>query len=290
LVQAALTTVLLIAAIPLIAGAQESGCIVYRHNDELRARCATTDLLIAHKQGLFLYAICGERLAIAVVGRAQDEAPASLTVFSNEGRQRKVLRGYTLYASCGTIMSAIGSGGPDTRSWDALSGQPMSLLGLASPICSDQRKVIIGIDKSGSLSTGSGAVLARRDPPEPLIYGLSPSGEYAAYSNEIGRLCIIRTSGSQPRCYHANAEADGTLAVDNSGRTLFVAASGGPCYYSGYDGQHVSNDGRKSEADACYSIYMASLSAGPKLMVQSGFSPTWTTRRTAENLAKQMRK
>lgn len=270
------------------ASAQNLGCVAYRRIDELRARCGSKDFVIVRRRGLLLFAIAGGRLATAAVGRSQERPPAKLNLYDLHGWQEKDFRGAIIYASCGMILSATNPGSPSAQSWDVYSGEAVDIAGLARPVCNERRTVVVGIDKSGSLSTKSGAVIARRQRPDPLVYGLSPDGRFVAYSGTVGSLCISMVSNPRPACFSANVQSEGMLAVDDAGRTLYVAPTGGPCYYSGFGGQHVSERGKAGQADACFGVYMASPEAPPKLLVSQGSGPVWIPHQVAENLARLM--
>lgn len=284
----AAAVVLLFAGASVAAGAQDKACIVYRHNDDLLAKCGLDTVRIAHEQGLLWYTIFRDRLVLGAIAPGKNY-PTKLAIYGGGARREVEVQGTTLYSSCGLLISASLSNN-DTESWDVLAGSRLSLRGLARPVCSSDETVVIGLDKTQSLSSSAGGVLLDRDAVGDPTYGLSPSGEFSAFSNGDGVLCVSKSMGSRSVCYRGSFPRPGTLAVDDLGRVLYAAAAGGPCFYTGSAGQFAARSGADDRADACYGIFVLSAETPPKLVVPWGESPTWATRQTVEALAKQARR
>src|SRR6185312_15101095 len=248
---------------------QAGVCIAYRHNDDLLARCGSEEIRVTRQRGLYWYAILGDRLAIAT---AETRSPVEVTVYGPKGQSMVPIHGTTLYASCGHFISAAKPNDQRVESWDVLAGRSLRINGLQRPVCGGGGEEVIGLDKTESLSSAKGEVLLDRDAVGDPTYGLSPSGQFSAFSSRDGILCISKTMGARSVCYRTNFPLAGALAVDDEGRVLYAAPAEGECFYSGFGGQHAATSGANGAADSCYGIYMVSQEMAPKLVVSWGES------------------
>ncbi|MGH9481976.1 MAG: hypothetical protein ACRD1L_07755, partial [Terriglobales bacterium] len=244
-----------------------------RYNNEVRVRCgAGGDQVLLRRSGLVDYAILGDQLAALTV-------PASAWGAGEGGRAELIAHGKTVavrsgvravYASCGTIVAVLDSG----DAWDLVAKQPVGFTELAQPTCNSGRSTILGLDGARRVVLQPGGDVGEAFTSS--AHGVSPSGSYFVFVTAQGvvELCIGSLPGAKRTYYRISDSLTGTLSIDNAGRVLFEDESGGGCYYGGPWSRDFSK-ARTHAADACYGVFLASPSSAPKLVVPTGFKPTW---------------
>ncbi|MGH9481977.1 MAG: hypothetical protein ACRD1L_07760 [Terriglobales bacterium] len=217
------------------------------------------------------YAILGDQLAALTV-------PASAWGAGEGGRAELIAHGKTVavrsgvravYASCGTIVAVLDSGG----AWDLMAKELITFTELTQPTCNSGRSTILGLDGARRVVLQPGGVVA--EAPMGSAYAVSPSGSFIAFTKDQDfMLCIQGLPGAKRLCYRIPGSGRQPLSVDDAGRTLVESESDEGCYYFG----PWDRDFRESRAhavDACPGIYVASPSSPPKLAVPLGEQPMW---------------
>jgi hypothetical protein len=190
-----------------------------------------------------------------------------------------------LQPSCGTVLSVTWE--PSIKNglglaYDVLTGQRVEFDPYKDFRCSSDRKVVVGWEnpdhKILKVGTSAERTLYAAAKNEPLVYDVSPNGEYTVYNTieyAKGKLCLIRT-GEETRCIEEGCGI--SLSVSDSGAVLIGTAAAQVCYYK--DSNHFSPTPRPgyTETDGCPAVdYWNPRDKSSSLVESLGRNPQWIT-------------